>query len=132
MICQLAHARGPASGGAATSGDNRMTVRSAESSPLRQLATGPGRVATVASLMVALVILATMGPVQRLVPTASAQGPVMIRISYQPIPIAAPLIVAKEKGYFEKAGVNVELVELWQSSETLASFAAGDVVAAAG
>ena len=50
----------------------------------------------------------------------------MIRMGYQPLPIAAPLIVAKDKGYFEKAGVNVELVELWQSSETLASFASGE------
>jgi len=89
------------------------------------------RIASLASLVVAL-LLASASVDQRLVPTASAQGPVLIRVSYQPIPIAAPLIVAKEKGYFDKAGVNVELVTLWQSSETLASFAASDIVAAAG
>jgi len=90
------------------------------------------RFPTAAALVALLVLLAAAVPEQRLVPTASAQGPVMIRISFQPLPIDAPLLVAKEKGYFEKAGINVELVELWQSSETLASFASGNVVAAAG
>lgn len=66
-------------------------------------------------------------------PSPVARGPATtIRISYQPILIAAPLLIAKDKGYFERAGVNVELVELWQSSETLAAFASGSLDAAAG
>jgi NitT/TauT family transport system substrate-binding protein len=83
-------------------------------------------------LATALALLAILEPDPRLAQTASAQGPVMLRMSFQPLPIDAPLILAKEKGYFEQANINVELVELWQSSETLASFASGDVVGAAG
>jgi len=77
-------------------------------------------------------LLAIASPAGRLVPTASAQAPTTIRISYQPLPIDAPLLVAIEKGYFQKAGVNVEPIELWQSSETLAAFASGQIEAAAG
>ena len=35
-------------------------------------------------------------------------------MSYQPILIASPLRSPRTKGYFERAGLNVELIELWQ------------------
>jgi NitT/TauT family transport system substrate-binding protein len=133
MICHHTHAA--ARDAAAASGDDRMNVHAAVSHPWvpRRLGGSFGRLATAASLALTLLLLLGIGTAdQRLVPTASAQGPIVIRISYQPLPIDAPLLVAKEKGYFEKAGVNVELVELWQSSEILASYAAGDIQASAG
>jgi NitT/TauT family transport system substrate-binding protein len=109
-----------------------MNVRSAVSHLMLRPAWPAGRIVSVASLA-ALVALLTIGGLgRRLTPTASARGPGTIRISYQPLPIDAPLLIAKDKGYFDQAGVNVELVELWQSSETLAAFASGDVKAAAG
>src|SRR5436190_15266668 len=99
---------------------------------LRRHMSPHGRLLTVAGLLAALALVAAALPGSRLAPAASAQPPVPIRISYQPILIAAPLLIAKDKGYFERGGVNVELVELWQSSETLAAFASGSIEAAAG
>ena len=113
-----------------------MNVRAAVShllpSASRRRGGALGRLATATGLVAMLLLLGTATTDQRLVPAANAQGPVMIRISFQPLPIDAPLLIAKEKGYFEQVGTNVDLVELWQSSETLASFASGNVVAAAG
>src|SRR6266511_3687271 len=88
------------------------------------------RLVTAASLLAILALIAAAMPGSRLATAANAQPAVTIRISYQPILIAAPLLIAQAKGYFEKAGVNIELVELWQSSETLAGFAAGELQAA--
>jgi NitT/TauT family transport system substrate-binding protein len=113
----------------------RMNVRAAVSHllrlPSRRRGGSLGRLMT-AGLIAALLLLGSAAADQRLAPTASAQGPVVIRISFQPLPIDAPLLVAKDKGYFEKAGVNVEMVELWQASEILASYAAGGLDASAG
>ena len=53
-------------------------------------------------------------------------------MSYQPVLIAAPLLIAMDKGYFAKANLDVELNVVWQSAELMAAFASGNMEAAAG
>jgi NitT/TauT family transport system substrate-binding protein len=67
-----------------------------------------------------------------LTPAANAQAPLTVRMSYQPVLIAAPLMIAMDKGYFEQANINVELNVVWQSAELMAAFASGNLDAAAG
>jgi NitT/TauT family transport system substrate-binding protein len=81
--------------------------------------------------LLAVVLLASAIPGSLAAPDASAQGPTIIRISFQPISISSPLQIAQAKGYFEKAGINVEMVELWQASEQIAGFASGQLDASA-
>jgi NitT/TauT family transport system substrate-binding protein len=90
------------------------------------------RLLTALSLALTVVLLAVASPASTLTPAVNAQGPLMIRISHQPILIAAPLFIAKDKGYFERANVNVELQPMWSSPEIIASFASGGLEAAAG
>lgn len=103
-------------------------------SVLRRLAASgrPRRAVTALGLALAVLVLATLAPTSTFTPAASAQGPVVIRISHQPILIAAPLFIAKEKGYFEQANVNVETQVIWSSPEIIAAFASGGLEAAAG
>jgi NitT/TauT family transport system substrate-binding protein len=100
---------------------------------------GPGltrraalRVLGTSSLALAGVLLAGGAPTSTPVLVAQAQTPLTIRISYQPVLIAAPLMVAADKGYFEQANLNVELNVVWQSAELMAAFASGNMDAAAG
>jgi NitT/TauT family transport system substrate-binding protein len=67
-----------------------------------------------------------------LLPSAAAQTPLKIKMAVLPIFISAPIFIAEEKGYFAEAGIEFERVTLWQASEILAAFAAGEVVASAG
>jgi len=100
---------------------------------LRHLLAHRGRrYLTALSLALAVVLLTVTAPTATLTPAANAQGPIMIRISHQPILIAAPLFIAKEKGYFEQANVNVELQPIWSSAEIIAAFASGGLEAGAG
>jgi sulfonate transport system substrate-binding protein len=90
------------------------------------------RVVTATSLALAVLLLMATAPASTLTPAANAQAPLTVRMSYQPVLIAAPLMIAQEKGYFEKANVNVELNVVWQSAELMAAFASGNMDAAAG
>jgi len=72
------------------------------------------------------------GPLAGLAPIARAQSPLTIRMSYQPALLAAPLLIAIDKGYFERANLNVDLTIVWQSSDLMAAFASGNMDAAAG
>jgi NitT/TauT family transport system substrate-binding protein len=89
-------------------------------------------IVTATSLALAVLLLAVAAPASTLTPAANAQAPLKVRMSYQPVLIAAPLLIAMEKGYFEKANVNVELQVVWQSAELMAAFASGNMDAAAG
>ncbi len=101
--------------------------------PLHRLVGRGGRRAlTSLGLALAVLFLAVASPAATLAPTANAQGPVIIRISHQPILIAAPLMIAKEKGYFERQNVNVDMQVIWSSAEIIAAFASGGLDAAAG
>lgn len=53
-------------------------------------------------------------------------------MSYQPVLIASPLMIAMDKGYFEQANITVDLHVVWQSAELMAAFASGNMDAAAG
>ncbi|HZO27206.1 MAG TPA: ABC transporter substrate-binding protein [Chloroflexota bacterium] len=90
------------------------------------------RVVAAASLALAALAVMVAAPASTLTPAANAQAPLTIRMSYQPVLIAAPLMVAMEKGYFEQANLNVELNVVWQSAELMAAFASGNMDAAAG
>ena len=90
------------------------------------------RIATAASLALAVLLLMAAAPASTLTPAANAQAPLTVRMSYQPVLIAAPLMIAMDKGYFEQANLNVELTVVWQSAELMAAFASGNMDAAAG
>src|SRR5690349_16369137 len=107
------HPRVAVQRGGAASGDDRMNVRAAVSharhlGPRRHAGGSFGRL-MLSGLVALLLLLGTVTSGQRLAPAANAQGPTVIRVSFEPLPIDAPLLVAKDKGYFEKAGVNGEL-----------------------
>lgn len=90
------------------------------------------RVVTATSLALAVLLLMSAAPASTLTPAANAQAPLTVRMSYQPVLIAAPLMIALDKGYFEQANINVELNVVWQSAELMAAFASGNMDAAAG
>jgi NitT/TauT family transport system substrate-binding protein len=101
-------------------------ARSPLTAPGRNLGLG------LSSLVLAVLLLAVAVPTAAPTPTAQAQAPLTIRMSYQPVLIAAPLMIAADKGYFEQANLNVELNVVWQSAELMAAFASGNMDAAAG
>jgi NitT/TauT family transport system substrate-binding protein len=90
------------------------------------------RLATATTLAFSVLLLGSAVPISTQTPAASAQGPLIMRINHQPALLAAPLIIAKDKGYFERANLNVELSEIWTSPELIAAFASGNMDGAAG
>ncbi len=90
------------------------------------------RFVSAAALALSAPMLGAASQLDTLTPPASAQGPLIIRVNHQPALLAAPLIIAKEKGYFERANLNVELHEIWTSPELIAAFASGNMDGAAG
>lgn len=90
------------------------------------------RVVTLTSLALAVLLLAVASPTSTFTPAVSAQAPVKMRINHQPALLASPLMIAKAKGYFEQANLDVELFEIWTSPELNAAFAAGQMDGAAG
>jgi len=83
-------------------------------------------------LALAVLLLAGAAPASTLTPAANAQAPLTMRINYQPALLAAPLMIAMDKGYFEQANINVEPYEIWTSPELIAAFASGNMDGAAG
>jgi NitT/TauT family transport system substrate-binding protein len=71
-------------------------------------------------------------PVQTTRSGPRAAAPTIVRVSHIPGLISGPLYVAAEKGYFREANLDVELLEIWQASETLAGLASGNLEAGAG
>jgi NitT/TauT family transport system substrate-binding protein len=90
------------------------------------------RMATATSLALATVALGTAVPTSTFTPAASAQTPLKVRMSVLPIFISAPLFIAQQKGYFEQAGIDFQMTTLWQASEIIAAFAAGELDGSAG
>ena len=90
------------------------------------------RVVTATSLALAALLLMATAPASTLTPAANAQAPLKMRINHQPALLASPLIIAKQKGYFEQANLDVELYEIWTSPELIAAFASGNMDGAAG
>lgn len=94
------------------------------------------RMATATSLALATVTLGAAMPTSTLTPgltpTASAQTPLTVRMAVLPIFISAPLFIAQEKGYFAEAGIDFQMTTLWQASEIIAAFAAGELDGSAG
>jgi NitT/TauT family transport system substrate-binding protein len=79
-----------------------------------------------------VLLLASAAPAPRLTPAASAQTPLTVRMGVLPIFISAPMLIAREKGYFAQAGVDVQMTTLWQASELIAALAANELDGAAG
>lgn len=90
------------------------------------------RVFTATSLALAVLVVMSVAPTSTLTPAANAQAPLTIRINYQPALLAAPVMIAMDKGYFEQANLNVVPHEIWTSPELIAAFASGNMDAAAG
>lgn len=90
------------------------------------------RVVTVTSLALAVLLLTAAAPASTLTPAANAQAPLTMRINYQPALLAAPLMIAMDKGYFEQANINIDPYEIWTSPELIAAFASGNMDGAAG
>lgn len=103
----------------------------ADTSPLTRRVTRR-RLIAAGGLAATAILAAPTLPLTRLAPIVQAQAPLTIRMSYQPVLIAAPLLIAMDKGYFEQANLNVELTVVWQSAELMAAFASGNMDAAAG
>jgi NitT/TauT family transport system substrate-binding protein len=60
-------------------------------------------------------------------PPTGAVSPVRLKVGQVPALLSAPLFVAQDKGYFRDAGLDVELVDVWQASDMLTGLAAGDL-----
>ncbi len=83
------------------------------------------RITLIVLLLLALVLTACAGAT----PSKPA-APVQVRIGTQPWIGYGPWWVAKEKGIFEKYGLQVELVDFIEDKEVNAAFASGDMNAA--
>lgn len=103
----------------------------ANTSPLSRRITRR-RLIAAGGLAASAMLAAPALPASRLAPTVRAQTPLTIRISYQPALLAAPLIIASEKGYFQQANLNVEPQIIWTSPELIAAFASGNMDGACG
>ena len=90
------------------------------------------RAVTATGLALAVLLLTSVAPASTLTPPAHAQAPLTMRINYQPALLAAPLMIAMDKRYFEQANINIEPYEIWTSPELIAAFASGNMDGAAG
>jgi NitT/TauT family transport system substrate-binding protein len=87
------------------------------------------RFAALISLLSALVLLASSAAPAIAAP-AKADAPVKVRIGTQPWIGYGPWWIAKEKGLFEKYGLDAELTDFVEDKEVNAAFASGNMEAA--
>ena len=87
------------------------------------------RFAALISLLTALVLLASSAAPAIAAP-AAADAPVKVRIGTQPWIGYGPWWIAKEKGLFEKYGLEAELIDFLEDKEVNAAFASGNMEAA--
>ena len=66
------------------------------------------------------------------VPDAAASDLPVVRVGHVPVTIYAPLYIAVEKGYFEDAGMQVELLPVEGGTENVVQVAAGNFDVAGG
>ncbi|MDP8922478.1 MAG: ABC transporter substrate-binding protein [Chloroflexota bacterium] len=67
------------------------------------------------------------GPAPTAAPQVRTDAPVRVKVGQVPALLSAPLFIAQEKGYFREAGLEVELVDIWQASDMLTGLASGDI-----
>jgi NitT/TauT family transport system substrate-binding protein len=71
----------------------------------------------------------TVAPTQAPVAAPATRGaaPAKVRVGHIPALLSAPLYIAQDKGYFRQAGLDVELIDIWQASDMLAGLASGTI-----
>jgi NitT/TauT family transport system substrate-binding protein len=87
------------------------------------------RFAALISMLSALVLLASSAAPAIAAP-APAAAPIKVRIGTQPWIGYGPWWIAKEKGLFEKYGLEAELIDFVEDKEVNAAFASGNMEAA--
>ncbi|MFO7958041.1 MAG: ABC transporter substrate-binding protein [Candidatus Brocadiia bacterium] len=80
-----------------------------------------------AALVSALLLCAVLLSCERADPPEDGLTRPALRVSYLPHLSFAPFMVAREEGYFEQAGVDVEYVDLKRSAHGVAALAQGDL-----
>jgi len=75
---------------------------------------------------------ADAAPEATALPAAEANNLPLVRVGHVPVTIYAPLFIAVEKGYFEEAGMQVELLPVEGGTENVVQVAAGNFDVAGG
>jgi NitT/TauT family transport system substrate-binding protein len=83
-------------------------------------------------IVLALIVAACVSPA----PPASSTPPLpemtTVRVAYLPVVSNGPLFLAKEEGYFEKQGINVEFEKFQSSAAALPALINGDIAVSGG
>jgi len=83
-------------------------------------------------LLLALVVTACVSPAPSASPAIPTPALTTVKVAYLPVVSNGPLFLAKEEGYFEQQGINVEFEKFQSAAAALPALLNGDIAVSGG